>query len=213
MDVYTQAQGLGSYIVSGVRKAKSKTANVYNPMNIIDMVAYQPGESLARIKEASYAHTYQKLDREVIRAAIGTFFIDLLRSSIKEKESNEDLYKYITSTLKQLDETRSLANLPIRYAIELAYHLGFQIVDNYSEENRYFDLQVGSFIDNDIRHKYILNDAISSSLHTIMQDPAGAALDKLSRKLLLDALMDYYRLHIEDFKPLRSLPVLRTLLS
>lgn len=213
LDIYTQEHGLGSYIVSGVRKAKSKTSNVYNPMNIIDLVAYLPGESLARIKEASYAHTYQKLDREVIRAAIGTYFIDLLRSSIKEKEPNDSLYAYITGTLRQLDHTSALGNLPIRYAVELAYHLGFQIIDNYSDEAQYFDLQVGSFIDNDIRHNYILNDAISASLHTVMQDPAGANLDKLSRRLLLDALMDYYRLHIEDFKPLRSLPVLRTLLS
>jgi len=213
LDIYTQMHGLGSYIVSGVRKAKSKTSNVYNPMNIIDLVAYVPGESLSRIKEASYDHTYQKLDREVIRAAIGTYFIDLLRSSIKEKEPNELLYLYIVKTLKDLDSGASLGNLPIRYAIELASHLGFQLSDNYSDQNQYFDLQVGAFIDNDIRHKYILNDAVSYSLHAVMQNPVNAAMDKISRKVLLDALMDYYRLHIEDFRPLRSLPVLRTLLS
>lgn len=213
LDIYTELHGMGSYIVSGVRKAKSKSANVYHPMNIIDLVAYHPGESLSRIKEASYAYKYQKLDVDIFRSSIGTFFVDLLKNSIKEREPNQALYSYIKNTLLELDEIPSLAMLPIRYARDLATLLGFQLSENYTEDTPYFDLQAGEFIDNDVRHNYILNEAVSKSLYKSISQGDEVRLDKLERKLVLDALMNYYRLHIEEFKELRSLPVLRTILS
>jgi len=185
LDIYTFNHGLGSYIVSGVRKAKSKSANVYHPMNIIELVAYHPGESLSRIKEASYAYKFQKLDVDVFKSCLGTFFVDLLRNSIKEKEANQELYAYI----------------------------GFQLASDFSAERPYFDLLAGEFTDNDVRHSYILNAAVSEALyHAIVQTP-GMKLNKDDRRLVLDALMKYYRLHIEEFKELRSLPVLRAILS
>ncbi len=212
MDIYTQEYGLGSYIVSGVRKAKSSTLNVYRPMNIIDLVAYMPGESLSRVKEAAHAVHYDQLDRDVIRASIGTFFVDLLKNSIKEKERNDALYAYMRETLVSLDSATQLANLPILFCLQLSMHLGFQVMDNYDEVYRFFDLQVGQYIPNEESSKYALNDVLSEALHKLMQDPQSK-LDKLSRRLLLDAMMNYYRYHIEGFTDLRSLPVLRSILS
>jgi len=212
MDIYTQEYGLGSYIVSGVRKAKSSTLNVYRPMNIIDLVAYMPGESLARVKEATHAVHYDQLDRDVIRASIGTFFVDLLKNSIKEKERNDALYAYMRETLVALDSATQLANLPILFCLQLSVHLGFQVMDNYNAEYRFFDLQVGQYIQTAESSKYALNDMLSEALHNLMQDPQ-AKLDKLSRRLLLDAMMNYYKYHIEGFTDLRSLPVLRSILS
>jgi len=147
LDIYTRMHGMGSYIVSGVRKSKSKSANVYHPMNIIDLVAYHPGESLSRIKEASYAYKYQQLDVDVFRSSIGTFFVDLLKNSIKEREANEGLYSYIRSTLVELDHIQQLGLLPIRYALDLAVHLGFQLADNYSEATRSLRWKSANWID------------------------------------------------------------------
>ena len=212
MDIYTKEYGLGSYIVSGVRKAKSKSLNVYRPMNIIDLVAYMPGESLARVKEAAHSVHYAQLDREVVKASIGTFFVDLLKNSIKEKEQNEALYNYIRETLVALDSATHIANLPILYCLQLSVHLGFQVRDNYDEDHPFFDLQVGQYISAIENRKYALNDNLSKALHQLMRDPA-CRLDKHSRRLLLDAMMNYYRYHIEGFVELRSLPVLRSILS
>lgn len=212
MDIYTREYGLGSYIVSGVRKAKSKSLNVYRPMNIIDLVAYMPGESLARVKEASHSVHYAQLDREVVKASIGTFFVDLLKNSIKEKERNEALYTYMRETLVALDQAALLSNLPILYCLQLSSHLGFQVRNNFSADNPYFDLQVGQYIPTPESSKYVLNNILSEALHHLMVNP-NLKLDKLTRRLLLDAMMDYYRYHIEGFTDLRSLPVLRSILS
>lgn len=213
LDIYTQDRGLSSYIVSGVRKAKSKMSNVYHPMNIIDLVAYN-GNGLARIKEASYAATFERLDRDVIRSSIGTFFVDLLRSSVKEKEANESLYNYIKDTLLALDKGEtSLHNLPIRMTIQLSIYLGFQILDNYSSENRYFDLHTGQFIPDEMQHSSVLGEHISEQLHLVMQGSMTHKLSRTDKHKVMDALMDFYKIHVEGFQELRSLPVLRALLS
>lgn len=213
LDIYTQEKGLGSYIVSGVRKAKSKMSNVYHPMNIIELVAYK-NDGLARIKEASYAVRYESLDKEVIRSSIGTFFIDLLRSSVKEKEANFPLYNYIKETLLALDSGESsLHNLPIRMTIELSKFLGFQIVNNHSLENRFFDLRTGQFIQDELEHSSVLREDISLQLHEVMEASNSYMLSRNDKNRILDLLMDFYSLHIEGFQELRSLPVLRALLS
>ncbi len=213
LDIYTEMHGIGSYIISGVRKSKSKSANVYQPMNIIDMVAYQPGNSLARIKEASYAYNYVQLNIDVIKSSIGIFFVDLLKASIKEKEANPALYQFIKNTLISLDQNPVHPLLPINYALGLTSYLGFQPSDNYGEASPYFDLQSGEFVENDLQSKYILNEVVSQYLYNAMIENNETRLDKEARKLVLDALMNYYRFHVNEFKELRSLPVLRTILS
>ena len=214
LDIYTKEVGLSSFIVGGVRKAKSKMVNVYHPMNIIDMVAYKGGEGLSRIKEAHYAYTYERLDRDVIRSSVGTFIIDLLRSSIQDKEVDLNLYAFIKKTLTDLDKgILPVANLPIRFSIELAAHLGFQILDNHGDETPYFDLRTGQFISDLRTEKEVLPAELSASFHALMNAPSTHTLTKEHRHVLLDRMMDYYSFHIESFKPLRSLAVLRAIMG
>ena len=212
MDIYTERHGLASFIVSGVRKSKSRMGYLFRPMNIITMVAYLPGEQLARVKEGSYAHHYMALDRDVVRSSIGTFFIDLARNCIKEKEPNPSLYHFLRSTLIDLDTTTHLKAYPIRLALALAAHLGLQLSNDHSDSLPYFDLEEGHFISDDTRGKYVLNGNRSRALHLCLSGHSDT-LNKLERKLVLDDLINYYRLHVYDFKELRSLPVLRTILG
>jgi len=212
LDIYTKQHGLGSYIVSGVRKQKSRTANVYHPMNIIDMVAYTSGQSLSRIKEASYVYIYQQLDRDVIRAAVGTYIIELVRNAIQDKEPDERLYSFIRETLLSLDNgSLSIGTLPYQFAIQLAEYMGFQMQDNYSEETPYFDLSAGQFVTALTSDSSVLDGTLSTVMHQLMTGVQTISLSKQDRAFLLDKLMSYYELHIDNFKPLRSIPVLRSI--
>ena len=181
-------------------------------MNIIELVAYRNDSKLSRIKEAGLHIRYQSLNVDVIKSTLGVFYIDLIRSSIKEKEKNESLYDHISETLQDLDRSElDLAQKPLVYPIALASYLGFELSDNYTEVNRYFDLTSGQFIDNDLRHKHIINEDISLAIHQLLRGQVVTSKER--RTEVLDALMAYYRFHIEGFKTLKSLKVLRTLLS
>jgi len=214
LDIYTQEIGLQSFIVSGVRKSKSKFANVFQAMNIIDLVAYRSGNSLSRIKEAELATKFEKLNSNIIYSSLGIFIIDLTRSVIKEKEADEELYTFIRSYLMALDAEDNIdAILPIRFSIELASKLGFALTNNYDEDMKFFDLQTGHFVSNLILNTTVLPENISHNLYKILSNQDVNTIDKSERNIILDKLLRYFEFHIEGFKALKSLPVLRAILS
>lgn len=213
LDIFTQEEGLHSFIVSGVRKAKSRMANVFHPINIIDLVAYFSEDKLSRIKEAQYAVNYEDLTFNVIKSSVAMYVIDLARQAIIEKESNQDLYNFIKKTLLDIDGGRVDMKLaPIDFTIKMATYLGFDIQNNYTILDKYFDLKEGLFVDKNVGHNYILSESLSQKLHLILNNHPVTML-KNERNALIDQLINYYRYHIEGFKPLKSLNVLRTVLS
>lgn len=214
LDIYSKEKGLCSFIVSGVRKAKSKMTNVYKPMNLIDFIAYNADNKLSRIKEASYAYSYEALNLDVIKSSIGIFLIDLARSCIKEREQNEALYLFLKNELIRLDQTEgSIALLPLKYCISMASHLGFSLNNNFNIDTKFFDLESGGFMDNNLRKRYLLSEELSLHMHHLLSDSIEPALSKSERGQLLDQLINFFKIHIDGFKDLRSLSVLRTILS
>ena len=183
-------------------------------MNIIEIVAYVNNSSLSRIKEGQFSYSYTDLNFNVIKSSLGMFILDLSRHAIKEKEVNLPLYNFLVDSLKSLDLGKLNTRLvPIQFAIKLAGYLGFAISNNYSPENKYFDLHSGQFINNEVRNSQILNEKSSLHLHRILSDDLNINADKTERNQLLDHLITYYKLHVEGFSELKSLPVLRTILS
>ncbi len=182
-------------------------------MNIIDMVAYENDGKLSRIKEAQLAYNYVDLYSNVIKSSLGMFLIDLSRSAIKEREANLDIYNLIVNYLMGIDQNKlEQKYLPIQFSIDLAAYLGFQLSDNYSPDKEFFDLMSGQFINNDIRSPYCLNIDLSKYLSQILSHE-NVEMNKSDRNELVDSMIKYYQLHIEGFKPLKSLSVLRTILS
>ena len=62
--VFTEKQGVQSYMVQGVRTSKAKTnkAALLQPATLLDLVIYQkPQVNLQRLKEYQYAHIYTTL--------------------------------------------------------------------------------------------------------------------------------------------------------
>lgn len=203
-----------SFIVGGVRKAKSRQANIFHPINIIDIVAYRNSDKLSRIKEAQYSVNYNSINRNVIKSSIAMFVVDLARNAIKEREANPDLYAFMKEELLSLDKTETGLRLyPQVFAIRLSRLLGFEPLDNFNSDNIYFDMLEGAFTDNDVRHSHILNEDQSRVFHRLLSDRQTEGIDKTQRTLLLDNLMSYYGLHLEGFRSLKCLPVLRSILS
>jgi len=214
LDIYTSEIGLQSFIVSGVRKSKTKSSNIYQAMNIVELIAYRSENSLSRIKEANLAEHFNGINKHVVLSAMGMFMIDLARSVIKQKETDKKLYAFLRTQLINLDnQPDNISILPTTFAIELASYLGFEITNNYTQEDKYFDLHSGQFIENNVNNSLILPDTLSLLLHKVLKGEKLENTSKMERNLILDKILKYYELHLDGFKPLKSLPVLRTILS
>ena len=218
LDIFTREKGMRSFIVSGVRSSKSKNkASLYQHLNILDLVAYDKDNKLARIKECKIEHYYQRLTFDVVRSSIGLFLLEVCKNAIKEKEENIELFDFIYNRLALLDSEIPLnfGLFPIKFLLELSQYIGFLPYSNHGPNNSFFDLYNGRFIPEMTEQKYVSSKEVSTQIAIItkteMTQLNTLSIPKNLRNQIIDDLIIYYRLHIEQFKELKTLQVLRTI--
>ena len=100
----------------------------------------------------------------------------------------------------------------------MQYFFGFRINDEFSETQHYLDLQEGQFVEEQPRHFYYLLDREAAAVSQILKMQQPRELEEVSlnqelRRRITDGLEEYYALYIPDFGSLKTLPVLREVLS
>jgi len=222
--ILTELFGVQSYIINGVRTISKKgtgKANLFQPAAILDLVVYNNElKHLNRVKEFKWNYLYKHVLSDVPKNAVVLFMVELLTKSLKQPESNPELFHFTEDVFIKLDECSGtvMANLPLFFALHLTFHFGFRIADNYSEKNLYLDMVEGSFVPEQPHHPHYLEDkqaSVTSQLLKVMQpeELKDIKLNHDFRRHLLQVFETYYALHIPDFGTMKSLPVLREILS
>jgi DNA repair protein RecO (recombination protein O) len=222
--ILTELFGLQSYLVNGVRTSKGKggsKAGMFQPAAMLDLVIYhQESKNLNRLKEYSWSFLYRNILSDVISNSVALFMVELLQKCLKQPEPNPELYYFMEDALTGLDqgERNVQANFPLFFALHLAGFFGLRIDDNYSEKRNYLDLKEGYFTGEKPTHPHYLDHSLSEvTAHLLkvkqLAELADLPLNKEKRRLLLEAYEDFYSMHIQGFTPLKTLPVLRTLLE
>lgn len=224
VSIFTEILGIQSYLVNGVRvstKKGSGKANLFQPSAILDMIVYHNElKQLQRIKEFKWAHIYQHILSDVKKNAVTLFMVELLTKCLKQPEANPDLFYFTEDTFLSLDAASETvtANFPLFFSLHLPVFFGFRFSDNYSENNSFLDLQEGAFVKEHPAHPHFLEDkqAFITSQILKVQQPGELEDIKLNhdfRRNLLYQYEVYYKLQIQDFGTLRTLPVLKEILS
>jgi DNA repair protein RecO (recombination protein O) len=188
-------------------------------MNIVDLVFYDnQKDTLSRIKEARVKTPYTSISRDVIKSSIGMLMIEIFRNAVKEKETNYELYQFLREWLMHLDARKeALGNLAIQFSIELSSYLGFQPVNNYDDEHLIFDTMEAQFITDDATNKYCISPELSELVHRFLKSDRSdihmIQITRATRSELLDKLIQYYQLHLESFRDLKSINILRQVLG
>jgi DNA repair protein RecO (recombination protein O) len=222
--IFTELFGLQSYIVSGVRTFTKKgtgKANLFQPTAILDLVVYHNElKHLNRIKEFRWHYLYKHILSDVPKNAVALFMIELLTKCLKQPESNPELFEFCEDAFIHLDESNGtvMANFPLFFALHLPAFFGFRISDDYSDVTPVLDMQEGTYVAERPGHLHVLEGKqaeVTSELLKMMQ-PEELDQIKLNqdfRRQLLFAYEIYYRLHIQDFGTMKTLPVLREILG
>lgn len=222
--IYTELFGVQSYLVNGVRTSSRKgpgKANLFQPAAILDLVVYHNDlKNLQRIKEFRWGFLYQQLFFDVFKNAVALFMVEVLQKCIKQPESNSDLFYFIEDAFVHLDaaEGRVLANFPLFFILHLAVFFGFRIHDDYDADNSWLDLKEGQFVSEHPEHPYFLEGNYSYLTAQLLrvqrpEELTELALNQDTRRILLQAYLTFYALHVPDFGEMRTLLVLQTILS
>ncbi len=218
--VFTREAGLHSYLVPGVRKAKSRfKKNLFQSLSVVELVAYHKERGgLQRIKEISCPQPYDSLPYVITKTSIAVFLAEILNHALKNQEANIQLYDFIADSLKQLDQTSgNIANFHLVFLIRLSRYLGFNPRDNHDKHHRFFNIKEGLFQTRIDDPDYCLDERLSlvflQVINTELPQQQDLNIIKDDRKLLLQKIIDYYRYHLEGMPEIKSHQVLETVLG
>lgn len=211
---YTE-KGIKSYLLKGILKSKSnklKTA-YFQPFTLLDLVAnHNDKGNLNYIKEAQVYYPFHAIATDVYKSTIVLFLAEILTNVLKEEEENHFLYQYLESSFIWLDTHDKTANFHILFLLNLTKYLGFY-PENPSSNSLFFNLREGVFS----FHKP-LNNFVEGENLTALKSIIGINFDAISkmefnaksRQSFLMVLIEYFALHLPEFRKPKSLMVLQS---
>lgn len=222
--IYTELFGIQSYLVNGVRmsgKSASGKAAMLQPAAVLELEAYHSDlKNLQRLKEFRWKYLYRNIFSDVIKHAVALFMVELFHRSLKQPEANADLFYFVEHAFLKLDAAgmQETANLPLVFSLSLPHYFGFAPQPPAGADEYYFDLQEGAFTSVQPAHgDYLFPDDarhVAALLKSLATEEAGhLPLNREQRRRILMAMESFYRYHIQDFPPLRTLPILRELMN
>jgi len=213
--ILTRQMGLQSYLVPGIRKSKSRIkANIFQPFNLVDLVVYHKERSgLQRIKEIRLTQNLPYLSADIRKTSLAIFLSEILLNAFKHQEPQPEAFEYIARSIIELDRAdKNISLFHIRFLIQLSRFLGFAPGENYSDTNQFFNLREGIFQITPDMGGYSLEKDMSYYLHKIsVYEPDENEITDMPgniKKALLQRLIDYYRLHMEGFREIKSHQIL-----
>ena len=216
--IYTEKLGLQSYMVKGVRAAKSKSkAALLQPLTLLEMeVSHRENKSLQFIKEFRRAYIYQSIPFDSLKSVISFFLLEVISKSIREHEPNEEMFEFIFESLCSLDRAANPdPDFHIFFLVYFSRYLGFAPHGNFSEQNCFFEMNEGVFTSQQ-NSIYLMDKKesklLSALLTTNQFENPQLKMSRAERKLMMKNLLKYYQLHLENFS-LKSPEILEEILE
>jgi DNA repair protein RecO (recombination protein O) len=153
---------------------------------------------------------------DIKKNTISVFIAEFLLKTIKENEPDQMLFSFISESVVLLnDEETRVSDFHLFFLFRLTKYLGIEPLNNYSDENKIFDIKSGKFIAGYPNHNYYLNFQMSRLIHLILYNELKdlPELTNKNRSLLLEFITGYYNLHLDRPGELRSIKILKDVYS
>lgn len=203
--IYTEAFGIQSYIVNNVRSksVKPKIA-LYQPLNLLELVVYHKDtQPIHRISEIKINHLLQSIPYYFKKSCIALFLTELLGKCLKEEIPNSELFNFLQHSILTLDNLESsFENFHLQFLLNFSNYLGFAAVSGKELLNELSQWKV---------HRTEVRELLDLLINSSYTFPIQIRNE--DRREILDILLKFYELNVEGFKELKSVEVLKDLMS
>jgi DNA repair protein RecO (recombination protein O) len=216
LKLFTKSDGLQSYIVS-ISKKGNKMA-LFQGLNQITIETTQHGNhKLGRIKNAQLQVAYRTIYNNWLKGTVIQFLNEILYNSIQEETANVDLYEFLELHLCYFDEIPELEpNFHLYFLIKMSKYLGFYPQGKW-QNGMGFHLQNGSYQTYLPNQEHLLKSEVAEVIYLLSTTPIHLLnqikIGNQFRKDILKIIVQYYRLHLDGFKDLKSHDVLEAIFS
>lgn len=199
--IFTELFGIQTYIVNGIRSKNSKgKIALFQPLTLLDLVVYyKENANIKRIKEVKCAHQYQALTTDIRKSIIAIFISEMLNKTVKDETHAQEIFEFLFHALMLLDhQQNSVENFHLVFLIKLSRFLGF-----------------GAHQADEILGARMLDSEEEAILKHLLQADftEQIVMTNVQRRNLLEAILRFYTLHIESLGEIKSVQVLRDVMS
>jgi DNA repair protein RecO (recombination protein O) len=203
--IFTELFGIQSYIVNGARSKKGNKIAFYQPLTLLELVVYhKQNAQIFRIAEIRCSDPFTSIPGNHKKSCIAIFITEILNKTLKG-ETEPDLFNFIHQSILILENLEdNFENFHLQFLLKLSKYIGFA-----PETEKQILEQVGYIpLENDVLNEQaLLKSLLVSEYNNIIK------INNRSRRKLLDLLIQYYSLQIENFGEVRSIQVLKELLE
>ena len=212
--IFTREYGVISFIVKGSAKSKkSKIKFVYfQELTIVNIqFNFNPNRNLQYIKDLEIKHHYSSSHTDLVKTSVIIFLSEMLSNIITHQKKEVELYDYIEESLIWYDTNHLNSYFHLFFLLELTKYLGFypDISDNHLQ---YFNLEEGIY-ESSKTSKYSIKDVNLNLFNNILGIKFDSnhlpVLNSEEKMEVLNIIITYYKLHINNFKGLKSLDIIR----
>jgi len=217
LKVYTEKEGLLSFIAKGVRGKKGKLRSAqFQALNLIDLSYREARKSqLRQINDLKVIEPFTDLPFNPIKRTIAMFMAELIQNAIKEQEPNAKLFDFLYNSIHWIDLSKeSYSHFHLLFMMKFTKYLGFYPMLDGHKDARYFDLQQGVFSRGEPTHSYFIDSEQLSAwkqlINVKLETINSLLLSNTLKRKLLQTMMLYYKLHLIHFKELNSHHILQS---
>lgn len=220
VQIFTEKFGLQAYLINGVKKPRAKISqNMLQPLHLLDMVVYhKPNGNIQRVAELKNVPILTAIPYDIVKSSLAIFLNEVLYKAVKQESADENLFNFIFYSIEWLDhQEQGLANFHLLFLLQLSRYLGFHPERSEAGTAAYFDLKDGLFVASKPGHNLFLAAPYVEYFNLLIgrnyENLSEIRLPNDIRKYLLDRLLEYYALHIDNFGKIRSHEVLEEVLG
>lgn len=212
VNVYSKDFGKLSLIVNISSSKKGKLKNsLFQNLNILEIeFSYKEKNNVHRLRDANSVINFCTIPFDIRKTALATFISEVLSKTLKEETAEIALFDFIKNSIITLDKIeKNISIFHIHFLINYSSYLGFEPLDN-ENKFRFFDLKEGLFTYNKPIHNLYLNELETTEFYKLFKtfDINNITIIE-NKKIILEKLLIYYKIHFQSFGELNSYQILR----
>lgn len=217
-DFLTLGRGRVSCVVKVSRGKSAVRTQLLQPLSLVEIQYEQkPTARLFPLKHAAMRRPLMTLHTDMAKLSIAIFLAEFISSATYgEKEPNEPLFRFVEQSLLWLDAcTGSYANFHLVFMLNLTVFIGLLPNTDDYRPGHCFDLREGTFTPYVPVHRDFLPPAEATVLCQLMRLRYDTMhlfrMSRTDRFRCIEAILRFYRLHVPDFRELKSLDIVSEL--
>lgn len=199
--IFTKNSGKKKLFITFLKSKKNKN-NYFEIFQILNIeFSTKKNSEFISLKESSLNTPLNGLYSNFDKLSIIFFLSNILNNVIYNDLIDEELFEFIKMSIVLLEKCEHPANFHPAFLLSLTKYIGIQPTNNYSVNEKYFDIRKGRFVtlfDKDYTFSKNASEFFHKFINAGMNEFVNIQLNKDTRNELLGWILKYYLYHFPN---------------